>query len=381
MDHNKIAIVIVAYNRLDPFRRLLKSIDNIITIHKNIPLLISIDYSNDNQKIINYAEEFIWNFGQKEILKHKEKLGLKNHIINSGNLSKKYKGVIILEDDLFVSPFFYDYTFAACNFYKDELNIAGISLYSYERAESANFTFKPLYDKYDSYFIQYPSSWGQCWLNAHWQDFTRWLADIGDENKINSILPDYISIWPETSWKKFFAAYLIDTNKYFVYPKIGLSTNFGEVGQHHINQLNIRQVDLLSKKMDFNFSRFNNSCAKYDVAFELNYDELVKLNPNLKNLQKFEIDFYCKKKHKPNDLVLTASKSKKSIYSFSNKLIPPINNLIFDIPGDELNISKFKYVIPEHLGVYKTSFFAEFKFLCREILKITYHNFFINKRK
>ena len=79
--------------------------------------------------------------------------------------------------------------------------------------------------------------------------------------------------------------------------------------------------------------------------------------------------------------MLTASKSQNNIYSFSNKLFPPINNLIFNIPGDELSISKFKDVISERFGIYKKPFFVEFKFLCREILRITYYKFFINKRK
>jgi hypothetical protein len=374
------AIVIVAYNRYESFRRLMNSIARIDTLYRNIPLIISIDNHENNNNIIQFSKNFVWPFGKKEIILNQKKLGLKQHIINCGNLTSRFDSVIILEDDLLVSPYFYDYAISVSNFYFKETNVSGFSLYAYERAESANFTFKPIYDGYDSFFMQYPSSWGQCWTKQHWQEFTRWLEIYSAEYNKNKILPDYISCWPETSWKKIFAAYLIDKNKYFVYPKISLSTNFGEVGQHHLNQLNIRQVDLLCNRIKFNFPTFNESNAKYDVGFELKYDELIKLNLDLKNLPRFDIDFYCKKKHDPNDLVLTIANSKNVIHSFSSKLIPLINNVIFNIPGNGLVITKFKNIELNSIGKFKSTFFLEFKFLCKEIIRLVYKKImFVNK--
>lgn len=381
MTIDQIAIVVVAYNRYDPFRRLLKSISAIQTSQRDIPLIISIDYHRDNNNIIEYAESFNWEYGQKQIIVHKDKKGLRNHIISCGNLTKKFESVIILEDDLYVSPFFYEYTKSIINFYYDEPKISGFSLYAYERAESANFFFKPLYDGYDTYFMQFPSSWGQCWLKNQWEEFIEWLEENNLEGKIKVLLPEFVRVWPSTSWKKYFVAFLIDRDKYFVYPKVGLSTNFGEKGQHHVNQLNIRQVELLSKKMSFNFPKFHESNAKYDFGFELKYEELIKLNSKIKEYPKFDIDFYCRKSHNKNDLILTIAKSRKTIHNFSGKLTPLINNVIFNIPGEDVIITKFKDVKLESIGIYKETFFAELKFLIREILRLIYNQFFFNKNK
>lgn len=380
MEISSTAIVVVAYNRYDSFRRLLNSIKKIETSHKNIPLIISIDYHENNRNIIEHSEQFVWVYGEKEIIRYNEKIGLKKHIINCGNLTENYGSVIILEDDLLVSPYFYDYTILACKFYNKESNVVGISLYSYERAESENFTFKPLYDSYDSFFMQFPSSWGQCWTKDQWQEFSEWLEDNSNNDNIYKLLPHYISCWPETSWKKFFAAFLIDKNKYIVYPKIGLSTNFGEIGQHHVNQLNIRQVDLLSVPLKFKFPEFPESNAKYDFGFELQYEQLIKLNPELKKFPVFDIDFYCKKNHNPNDIILTKAKSKNSICSFSDKLFPLINNVIFNISGDGLVLAKYEDIELKSIGIYNSSFFAELKFLCKEIVRLIYYKIFYSKK-
>ncbi len=365
-----LAIVVVAYNRCNSLKRLLGSVSNIKTLHTNIPLIISIDFNGENQDVIEVANTFQWKYGKKEVLTHKTKLGLKNHILKCGNLTRIYDAVIILEDDLFVSPFFYDYTFSCMEFYKAEDNVAGVSLYSYERAESANFKFKPIYDSFDTYFMQFPCSWGQSWNRKQWNNFINWLEQNKSDSIINALVPNFIKVWPYTSWKKLFAAYLMAENKYIVYPKIGLSTNFGDIGQHHIAQLNIRQVDILSKHMMFKFPNFNETNAKYDVGFELLYDELLKLNPKLLSLPKFDVDFYCRKNHKPKDIILTAAKTKHKLHSFSGKLFPLINNVIFNIEGDNLVLCKFKHANKESVGIYKTKFYAEFWFLIKELFKL-----------
>src|SRR5690606_9450469 len=38
--------------------------------------------------------------------------------------------------------------------------------------------------------------------------------------------------WPATSWKKYFAAYLVETQRWFVYPYAAYSTNCAEPGAH-----------------------------------------------------------------------------------------------------------------------------------------------------
>ena len=47
-----------------------------------------------------------------------------------------------------------------------------------------------------------------------------------------NILPKYITQWNTQSWLKYFMRYIVETNKYFVYPYFSLTTNVSEVGEH-----------------------------------------------------------------------------------------------------------------------------------------------------
>ena len=100
---DKIAVVVVGYNRSDSMRRILGSLAKADYKEKDIPLVISIDHSG-REEVEQVAREFQWNYGPKEVICHKERLGLRKHIISCGDLTRRYGAVMILEDDLYVSP-------------------------------------------------------------------------------------------------------------------------------------------------------------------------------------------------------------------------------------------------------------------------------------
>jgi len=41
-----------------------------------------------------------------------------------------------------------------------------------------------------------------------------------------------VNAWPPSSWLKSFSKYLAAENKYFVYPRISLTSNYGDTGIH-----------------------------------------------------------------------------------------------------------------------------------------------------
>ncbi len=245
-----IPIVVVAYNRPDSLMRLLDSLGNAVYQHKT-RLIISIDKS-DHESIGEIAEGFDWKHGEKEIIRHKKHLGLRNHILSAGDLSLEADGVIILEDDLYVSPFFYDYSVKAFEYYQNEKNIAGVSLYAHNYNETARLPFTPLLDDSDVFFMQIPSSWGQCWSKNQWSEFKSWFEKNKDkEPDANTGLPSNALTWPESSWKKYFFWYMINTNKFFAYPRYSLSSNFGDPGTHYKEKELFLQTPLLNIKRTF----------------------------------------------------------------------------------------------------------------------------------
>ncbi len=330
------AIVISAYNRPHALQRLLNSIAAAHYEGEDITLVISIDQSgSDSVKTI--AGNFDWKHGTKQIISHAEHLGLKRHILFCGALAKEQGAVIVLEDDLMVSPFFYDYARQAHAYYKDEPSIAGISLYNYQVAESCFLPFKAIDDGSEVYFMQVASSWGQLWTKRQWEDFETWFArhpEPGDDPSI----PGYIRQWGDRSWKKHFIHYLIASSKYFVFPRLSLSTNFEDDGTNASTK-QVFQVPLQLAKKQYEFRKFRESHAVYDAWFELLPACINQANKALSNFN-YEVDLYGTKEIVQNDFdyILSSKQGDRAEQSFSASLFPLETNIVLNLPGIDLGL-------------------------------------------
>jgi GT2 family glycosyltransferase len=134
-----IPLIVVTYNRPNSLNRLLNSLSKANYAQK-VDIIISIDGKGDKE-ISKIANDLKWNFGNKEIIIHKKNLGLRQHILLCADLSQNYDGIILLEDDLYVSPEFYAYALSAIEYYKNCDMVAGIALYSHAFNETAQFPF------------------------------------------------------------------------------------------------------------------------------------------------------------------------------------------------------------------------------------------------
>lgn len=101
LNKEKIAIVVVGYNRLYPIQRLLKSLEAANYRESDIPLVLSIDCGG-NDDLNSYVNGYKWPFGEKYVIVHEKRLGLKQHIFSCGDLTKYFKGIILLEDDIYM---------------------------------------------------------------------------------------------------------------------------------------------------------------------------------------------------------------------------------------------------------------------------------------
>lgn len=127
---SSLAIVVIAFNRKKSLERLLNSLNKLnVRKDEDIVLHISIDkskeMSKENSEVIEYAKQFQWNFGTKIVDCKKENMGLRNHILECGKLTNRYENVIVLEDDIVVSPLMYTYAKQVIEFYKENKDIAG----------------------------------------------------------------------------------------------------------------------------------------------------------------------------------------------------------------------------------------------------------------
>lgn len=259
---DKIAVVVVGYNKLKGLIRLLESLNNAHYTEVDVPLVISVDASG-NKELYQYVKDYVWRHGPKYVNIESERLGLKKHIFQCASFTKFFKGVIILEDDLCVSPYYYHYSSMALEYYGNNNKIAGISLYSEETNGFVGLPFQPEMNQYDVFAWQTVCSWGEIWNERMWNGFTSWLEHWdGDFRPIDMV--GRIKKWPR-AWSKYYYAYMITNDKFFIYPYQSLSTNFNDAGgEHGGGNTSVVQVSLLQGKKDYRFGSFND-LVKYDV--------------------------------------------------------------------------------------------------------------------
>lgn len=342
-----IPIVIVAYNRPKSLARILKSLDTAKYMRKDIPLIISID-KGDNAGVLKVAEDFAWRYGEKTVVYQKENLKLRKHILKCGNYALEYGNIILLEDDLFVSPYFYEYSTKALKFSEDKEYIGGISLYNHRYNVIASEPFEPMDDGYDNWYFQFASSWGEAWTATQWKLFIDWYSENPDIGAMIG-LPQYVKNWPSSSWLKYFIAFLIEKDRYFLYPKKSLTTNFGDAGTH-VNSDNTNfQVPMQMSKTDFVFSEIEESKGIYDVYYE---NVLLQNNINYNNTV---IDLYGKKPLKEMGdaeyLLSRGGLPYKIIEEYGCCLRPHDANIIFDIKGNDFFLYCLKYKVNKNAPV------------------------------
>ncbi len=332
---NNPTIVVIAYNRPASLQRLLKSLAKAAYPTSEVTLHISIDKSEEPQ-VAKIAEDFEWKFGPKKVELKSENLGLKRHVLACGQLVDAYESIIILEDDLLVSPSFYQFVQKANAYYLPEEKVAGVSLYAYAVEENNFYPFVPYKGDSDVHFIQMASSWGQSWTKSQWSNFKDWLLRFPHGK--SEQLPAYALKWSDNSWKKLFINYLIDTDRYFVFPNHSLTTNFEEFGTNVSSQGGF-QVELSKDLKEWKFSSFSDSNAVYDVYFELTSDSIKSIQPALVG-HDFDVDLYGTKPLDFSDsaCVLTIRSGKSPLASFGAQMKPLIQNIEYDIEGLDIKL-------------------------------------------
>jgi hypothetical protein len=340
-----IPIVVIGYNRPKAIKRLLDSLSNAV-YDKPVKMYISLD-GGGGEEIAKVAEDFHWNFGEKKVILHENNLGLRKHVMKCGDLSKDHDAIVVLEDDLLVSPGFYHFACQAYDHYSGDPSIAGISLYHHAYNETAQFPFVPLHDGSDVYFLKYASSWGQVWGKEQWKRFREWYDRAGlnnhdDEHCSGKVsIPANIKLWPKNSWKKFFIEFLIQKDLYFVYPRVSFTTIFGDEGTNIRIRETFLQVPLYYGNRSFHFKAFEDSNAVYDTWCEMLPDRLKRLCPELKD-EDFGVDLYGMKFSEdiPSEKIMTGRICKDPEMTFGREMKPHEENLRYQVPGGYFHFGK-----------------------------------------
>lgn len=363
-----VAICIIAYNRVNSLKRLLHTLDK-AEYDREVELIISIDKS-DTLNVLEYSRQFNWTHGKLTIIEHKEKMGLKKHVLSCGKLLDNYDGLVVLEDDITVAESFYYYAVQTVEKYKDDMKVAGISLYSPEINYQNLLPFNPLRTDSDVYYMQNAQSWGQIWMKKQWNDFILWYKQEKHRSFDIKKYPKCICYWPDSSWLKYHIKYCIDRDKYFIYPYVSLSTNNNDVGTHNKINTTLFQTNMLyGVKKVYNL----NPTIFYDSFYEnLNLRKSIGIDDLCVNLYGEKNDI------SRNRYILTFKRLPyKIIGGYSVRFKPWEMNVLHCISGSHILLydtcfmdKSFKYKIKYDLLKYLYNFMGYRHLLKRYVKNI-----------
>ncbi|MCR5356790.1 MAG: hypothetical protein K6E63_05225, partial [Lachnospiraceae bacterium] len=140
---------------------------------------------------------------------------------------------------------------------------------------------------------------------------------------------------------KYYIKYLVNTDKYFLYPRVSFTTNFGDEGEHMAGKdtvLNDLQVPLAGIRkygqIDFHFSDIDESGAVYDAFFEN-----MRLNHRLPATADGDvsIDMYGMRQESGYKRYVLSAKALpyRILESYGRRLRPIDANVLYKIEGKD----------------------------------------------
>ena len=185
-------VVLFVYNRLDHTMNVIDSLKkNLYAKETDLYVFSDAAKNENNVDKVNAVREYIRSTEWKEyfhsvtVIEAEENKGLAKSIIGGvTDILKKYEKVIVVEDDLVLSPYFLNYMNGALDYYKDVPDVWSISGYSFPMKSLKNYP-------HDVFYSYRGSSWG--W--ATWLD--RWI-------KTDWEVKDYEKMMQDKEWQKRF---------------------------------------------------------------------------------------------------------------------------------------------------------------------------------
>jgi hypothetical protein len=264
INSNLAPILIFTYKRLESLKNLIESL-KLNTISKYSDIYIFSDgpkTQNEEEKVseVRVFLKTIDYFANINIIESEKNKGLARSIKEGVNfVFEKYESVIVLEDDLVLSPNFLEYMNFSLKYYKEKSEIFSISGYS--------FPFKKKLEDYDFDVFSTLRFWPWGW--ATWKN--RWslidwslpqkaqiegISKIGDD--VKSLISKYHNNLID-SWAIVVTVNQFILGKFTIYPLESKVNNVGfDFDSTHMFGQNTRFETTLDQKNDIMSIRFLN---------------------------------------------------------------------------------------------------------------------------
>ena len=157
-------ILLFVYNRPEHTRRLIESLLK-NDLASESPLIIYSDFNVNCLPEVNEVRNYIHSvsgFSSIEIMERTENWGLARNVIDGvTSVVERYGRVIVLEDDLILSPYFLQFMNDALEVYKDEPKVGHIQACDFTQCDALP----------DTFLIKWTGSWGWATWARAWKLF------------------------------------------------------------------------------------------------------------------------------------------------------------------------------------------------------------------
>ena len=257
-----IQLHVIGWRRAKQLKRLLTHLKDADYVgwHQNIPLYLHIDGEHSGE-VASIVSSFHWPHGSKIVDKKETRLGLREMWLDSLGKVSKISGnntlLVALEDDVIVSPSYFQWLLAVIDLYSRNPKCRDSQLVGFSLSP---VVFQEMFYPYQSWNVQdvmgdlehgaylsaIPSSWGAAYWSDHWQEFDNFVRIRMREPFYNLSLelsPSYLNIpdgassnsWPN-SWKRFMVDFMYGRGLVMLYPNLrhqkGLATALQQDGEH-----------------------------------------------------------------------------------------------------------------------------------------------------
>lgn len=179
-------ILLFVYNRLGHTMRLIESLQKNLLASES-DLIVYSDGAKKDEDIacVDDVRTFIKSvngFRRLKIIEREKNWGLANNVIDGVTETlKEYGCVIVLEDDLILSPYFLMFMNDALNTYRDEPRVCHI--------QACDFTKDPSLP--DTFFIKWTGSWGWATWDRAWKLFNPNGKELLDELEKRNVTKEF----------------------------------------------------------------------------------------------------------------------------------------------------------------------------------------------
>jgi hypothetical protein len=181
---------------------------------------------------------------------------------------------------------------------------------------------------------------GQAYTQKQWRAFRIWRETAASQILPSDPMHELFQTFPPTDWFPLKTKYLVQTNRFYVFPRESLSTNFGDSGTH-VRGTSFFQVPLQTRRAHFRFQSFAESVSVYDSFQELLPERLNQLTDQFANYH-FTVDLHGTRSvaNIPTEFVLTTQALRNPLATFGLDLRPLLANVVHNQPGTGISFGR-----------------------------------------